>query len=95
MKATNVAGDAYQKNLKEMVTQLKELPRAHILIREDFMVFNICFEIPMMYLTLTIDCALKKYGVNGANIDWLTRNHWKESIRNSGYIEAEMYQEII
>ncbi len=57
--------------------------------------FKKTFEIPMMYLTLTIDCALKKYGVNGANIEWLTCNHWKESIRNSGYIEAEMYQEII
>ncbi len=36
MKATNEAGDAYQKNLKEMVTQLQKLPNAHVLIWEGF-----------------------------------------------------------
>lgn len=53
------------------------------------------FEIPMEYFTLTINYAMNRYGINGENADWLTRENWLEAVRNSGYIEAEMYQDVI
>lgn len=52
-------------------------------------------EIPMQYLTLTVEYALRRFGVNGEDVEWLTRTHWKEAIKQSGYIEAEMYQEVV
>jgi hypothetical protein len=53
------------------------------------------FEIPMEYFTLTINYALRKFGADGSNINWISKNNWYEAIRNSGYIEAEMYQDVI
>ncbi|WJQ78967.1 ATP-binding protein [Brevibacillus brevis] len=48
-------------------------------------------EIPMQYVTLTIDHALRRFGINGANVDYLTKVQWEEAIKKSGYIEAERY----
>jgi hypothetical protein len=53
------------------------------------------FEIPMQYFTLTVEYALRRFGVNGTNVNWLNRTHWKEAIKKSGYIEAEIYQHVI
>jgi hypothetical protein len=53
------------------------------------------FEIPMQYLTLTIEYVLKKYGVEGHNVDQITNVIWKEAILKSGYVDAELYQEVI
>lgn len=49
-------------------------------------------EIPMQYVTLTIEYALKRFGENGLNLQMLERTHWKEAIDNSGYIQSELYQ---
>ncbi|MEB2493833.1 ATP-binding protein [Peribacillus frigoritolerans] len=52
-------------------------------------------EIPMQYLTLTVEYAIRKFGANGKNVDWLTTNCWEEAILNSGYVEAEIHQDVI
>ncbi|MEG6520870.1 ATP-binding protein [Desulfotomaculum sp. 1211_IL3151] len=52
-------------------------------------------EIPMQYVTLTIEYCLKRYGINGKNIDKLGKIHWREAVEHSGYIHAEMYQDIV
>lgn len=44
-------------------------------------------EIPMLYLTLTIDNCFKKFGANGKGIYWPTQSDWDESIIASGYID--------
>lgn len=51
-------------------------------------------EIPMQYITLTIDYCLRCFGVDGNNISFPSSTHWKAAIKNSGYIEAELYQNI-
>lgn len=53
------------------------------------------FEIPMQYFTLAVEYSLRKFGVNGLNVGYLNRNHWKEAIKKSGYIDADKYQNII
>lgn len=53
--------------------------------------FNREFEIPMQYVTLTIDICLRKYGADGLAFTWITASEWKESIIDSGFIEAENY----
>ncbi|WP_409362680.1 ATP-binding protein [Bacillus safensis] len=52
-------------------------------------------EIPMQYLTLTIEYALRKFGANGENLEWLSKAHWEEAITRSGYVESEIYLDII
>ncbi|WP_339783476.1 ATP-binding protein [Paenibacillus sp. FSL R7-0313] len=52
-------------------------------------------EVPMQYLTLTIEYAFKKYGVLGKNVDHLTSSHWLDSLGKSGYIENELYNDLI
>lgn len=47
------------------------------------------FEIPMQYVTLTIEFALRKFGIDGENLSLITKAKWKEAIDSSGYIEAE------
>lgn len=49
-------------------------------------------EIPMQYLTLTIEIALKRFGINGFNVGCLSKNHWKEAVERSGYRKADLYQ---
>jgi hypothetical protein len=51
------------------------------------------FEIPMQYLTATIEYALRQFGANGHGVEWLAKAHWKESVIQSGYLEGELYQE--
>lgn len=52
-------------------------------------------EIPMQYLTLTVENALRRFGAEGEDVQWLTNEQWKHAITNSGYIEAEIYQEVV
>lgn len=52
-------------------------------------------EIPMQYLTLSIEYALKKYGIEGKNIPDLTDIHWNMAIIKSGYIQNEIYHNMI
>ncbi len=46
-------------------------------------------DIPMQYITLAIEYALKNFGANGHNLDWLSRKQWIEAVKYSGYIDAE------
>lgn len=52
-------------------------------------------EIPMQYFTLTIEYVLKKYGVDGSNVVLPSISHWELAIKQSGYIENELYNELI
>jgi hypothetical protein len=52
-------------------------------------------EIPMQYLTLTVETALRHFGASGENTRWLTQEQWKRAIHHSGYIEAESYQGVV
>lgn len=49
-------------------------------------------EIPMQYLTLSVEYALKTFGANGKNLEWPTYAHWKIAVEKSGYIKAEVYK---
>ncbi|MEK3934443.1 ATP-binding protein [Sporosarcina sp. FSL W7-1349] len=49
-------------------------------------------EIPMQYVTLTIEYALRRFGNNGLDLPMLEKAHWEEAINNSGYIQSELYQ---
>lgn len=52
-------------------------------------------ETPMQYLTLAIEYILKNFGTTGHELKWVERAHWNEAIYESGYIESELYQEVI
>lgn len=54
---------------------------------------NAAIEIPMQYLTLSIEYLLKTFGANGKNVEWPAFTHWKIAVEKSGYIKAEVYQE--
>ena len=47
-------------------------------------------EIPMQYVTLTIEYILKNYGYFSENIQLLNKSHFKKAIINSGYIQSEL-----
>jgi len=49
-------------------------------------------EIPMQYVTLTIEYILRQFGIDGADLDILNREHFEEAVENSGYIDAEGYR---
>lgn len=53
------------------------------------------FEIPMQYFTLTINNCLNTFGANGKNKYWPNKLDWEEAIQLSGYIEAEIYNNIL
>ncbi|PKU51483.1 ATP-binding protein [Lysinibacillus fusiformis] len=47
-------------------------------------------EIPMQYVTLSIEYILKNYGFFGENVQLLNKNLFKKAIINSGYIQSEL-----
>ena len=48
-------------------------------------------EIPMQYLTRTIEYSLERFGIDGEDIKVISRANWKEAINRSGYIDAEVF----
>ncbi|MDG4656411.1 ATP-binding protein [Ectobacillus antri] len=52
-------------------------------------------EIPMFYFSSTIENALRYLGIDGSNVEQITKSHWKYCIRMSGYINAERYSEVL
>ncbi len=52
-------------------------------------------EIPMQYFTRIVEYVLRKYGVNGENLNKLSITQWREAILESGYIEAEIQEDFI
>lgn len=53
------------------------------------------FDIPMQYLALSVEYALRKYGVEGEDVHSLTQSQWEKAVIHSGYIEAELFQEVV
>ncbi|TDL69382.1 ATP-binding protein [Paenibacillus amylolyticus] len=51
-------------------------------------------EIPMEYFTYAVENALKIYGAHGEQLEWISAQHWLESIKLSGYIESEIYMSL-
>ncbi|MCA1319375.1 ATP-binding protein [Sutcliffiella horikoshii] len=50
-------------------------------------------EVPMHYLISIVNHVLLEYGANNVdNIDWPTKTLWKEAIKVSGFIHAEVLQ---
>lgn len=49
-------------------------------------------EIPMQYVTLTIEYTLRQFGVDGEDLNSLERENFEEAVENSGYIDAEGYR---
>jgi hypothetical protein len=47
-------------------------------------------EIPMHYMIAIINNVLKRYGANEENEVWPTESMWYESIKDSGYVYAEV-----
>lgn len=68
----------------------KELFKLFIALRQEYHLKK-KMELPMEYLALTVENALKEFGINGNRVEWLTLNHWKEAINRSGYIQSEIY----
>ncbi|MNW37248.1 hypothetical protein D3C74_142870 [compost metagenome] len=52
-------------------------------------------EIPMQYLTLTIEYVFKRFGINGNNVANLSQVHWLDGLKKSGYIENELYNDLL
>lgn len=52
------------------------------------------FEIPMQYLTTTVEFILTQYGFDGTNVDALTKEEINNAIEFSGYINSETYSEM-
>lgn len=80
-------GFRLQSCAEEMFDVLNDLRREHGIKK--------ALEIPMQYVTLTIEYCLKHFGADGHDVKWINKAHWREAIERSGYIEAEMYQEIV
>jgi len=68
---------------KEVFDIFKDIRKEHGLSKK--------MEIPMEYFIFSIENALKLNGATGREVEWLTTNHWKEAINNSGYIESEVF----
>lgn len=72
---------------EELFNQFREL-------REELNVTT-PIEIPMQYLTLTIDNCFRTFGIDGKGIQFPSNIHWVNSIKNSGYIESELYRSML
>ena len=46
-------------------------------------------EIPMQYLTATVQYALTTFGVDGLAVRQITKKHWKEAVEQSGFVIGE------
>ncbi len=77
-------GERLKKCAKTLFNLFVELRREHGLAASQI-------EIPMEYLSITVDNALKIYGANGKGHDWPSDNDWRDAIKKSGYIESEIY----
>ncbi len=80
-------GKRLESCAEELFNQFKKL-------REELKITK-PIEIPMQYITLTVDYCLRVFGVDGKDVGFPSLINWESSIRNSGYIESELYQNMI
>lgn len=52
-------------------------------------------EIPMYFITSIVNYVFKKYGANGKDVEWPNISHWKEAIQSSGYLNFEVFNDVI
>jgi hypothetical protein len=76
-------GKRLKHSAKEVFNLFKTIRKEHGLSSK--------MEIPMEYFKFTVENALKINGVHGNGEEWLTTNHWREAINNSGYVESEVF----
>ena len=46
-------------------------------------------EIPMQYVTSTIENCFRRFGADGSNVYFPSKNEWMQAIKDSGYVLAE------
>lgn len=85
--------DAYPKGFR-LQSYGTELFNLYQEIRREFGIKK-ALEIPMQYLTLAVEYCLKTYGFRGHNLSQLSKIQWREAIERSGYINAEMYNDLL
>jgi hypothetical protein len=84
---------AYEEGFR-LANYSDELFQAFINVRQAAKVIG-KMEIPMQYLTKTIEYILITYGVDGHDLNYLSQNMFEESIQYSGYIENELVDAIV
>jgi len=80
-------GFRLQNHAEELLDIFKEIRREHGI--------NSALEIPMQYLIRTIEYCLENFGIEGEDLKVISRANWKEAIRRSGYIDAEIYKNML
>jgi hypothetical protein len=53
------------------------------------------FDIPMQYLTSSVEYVLIHYGINGEGVSWPTLAQWKMAVQESGYWDSEVLMGVI
>ena len=64
---------------KNVLTAIQQL-RAQVGLRKKF-------EMPMQFMTSATEYCLKRFGVDGKNVDALTAKHWMEAFATVGYLD--------
>jgi hypothetical protein len=80
-------GFRLQNYSEELFEIFKEIRREHGIKN--------ALEIPMAYLIRTIEYCLEHFGIDGEDSKIISRANWKEAINRSGYIEAEVYNNML
>jgi hypothetical protein len=84
---------AYEEGFR-LANYTNDLFQAFINVRQAARVSG-NMEIPMQYLTKTIEYVLITYGVQGHDVDRLSQNIFEESIQYSGYVENELVDSVV
>ena len=70
-------GFRLQNSANEVVSAIKQIRTHNGLYKK--------FELPMLFMTLATEYCLKRFGVDGGNLNKLTVKHWMEAFINVGY----------
>lgn len=68
-----------QNSAKNLVTAVQKLHSQRGMRKK--------FELPMQFMTSATEYCLKRFGVDGMNVDELTVKHWMEALVNVGYLD--------
>lgn len=83
--------ESFEKEGFRLSNYTKELFNVFVSLRQEAGISK-SFEIPMQYVSRTIEYTLKKYGCEGTDVEDINHALWKKAIKSSGYIEAEIYR---